>query len=289
MRKRIVAMITAIMIVFCMVAIPKIDTQAASAYTTSSSDGKVYIYKSGRYVDTISYYGGYVCSKVAFSGNTVYYTVRTNSGSNYLYKRDIVKKYSTYLMYLSRDFYGWDPVEVYKGSLYINAWNGSDNNACYKFTIKTEKLIKLCNAEYVKRCGNYIICEPSATFGAPGPLMQIYVYDTVKGKIKQIERGSCGYTIKGNVIYYAHNLQGKKYLSFTSANYFSVKAYNMKTGKTKVLVKKLKADRMGKMGSKYIYYQTNSWDGNKAKYYRYDIKAKKKIQISSKQYKTNYN
>ena len=287
MSKRVVALISAIIIFFGIVSIPKFDTQAAGGYTTSYSDGKVYIYKSGKYVDTISYYGGYVNSKVVIIDEIVYYTVRTKSGKNYLYFRNIDRKVSIFLKSLPNSYYCWDPVELYRGALYINAWNGSDNNACYRYVLETEVLVKICDAEYVKRCGRYIVCEPSATFGCPGPLMQIYVYNTSNTKVKQIEKGSCGYTIKGHVIYYAHNLKGKKYLSFNSANYFSVNTYDMKTGKTKVIVKKLKADSMGKMGSKYIYYKVNSWNGNKAKCYKYDIKAKKKIKISFSQYKAD--
>ena len=59
----------------------------------------------------------------------------------------------------------------------------------------------------------------------------------------------------------------------------------MKTGKTKVLVKKLKADSIGKIGTRCLYYKVNSWDGNKVKYFKYDIKTKKKVQITANQYK----
>ena len=285
MKKRIIALISAIMIIFGMVAIPKFDTQAKGTYTTRYSDGKVYIYKSGKLVDTISHDDGSVNPKVTIFDDDVFYTVKTKSGKTYLYDRYVFNKETIYMCDLPNNYENWDPVELYGGNVYINAWNGSGNNALYRFVLETDVLCKVCDAEYVKRCGRYIVCDPSATFGSAGPLMQIYVYDIEKVKVKQIEKGACGYSIKGNVIYYSHNLKGRKKLSFTGSNYFSVNSYNMKTGKTKVLVKKLKADSMGKMGSKYIYYKVNSWTGNKVKYYKYDIKAKKKIKITAEQYK----
>ena len=285
MKKRIIALISAIMIIFGMVAIPKFDTQAKGTYTTRYSDGKVYIYKSGKLVDTISHDDGSVNSKYIYDEEFVYYTVRTNSGENDLYIRDIKGKKSRFWLMLPDMYERWELLERHGYILLLNAWDGSGKSAFYEADLEVDVLRPVCDAECVKKCGSYRVCVSSATSSSPESLMQIYVYNATISRVKKIENASCGYTIKGNVIRYAHNLQGRKKLSFTGPNYFSVNTYNMKTGKTKVLVKKLKADSIGKIGTRCLYYKVNSWDGNKVKYFKYDIKTKKKVQITANQYK----
>ena len=64
-----------------------------------------------------------------------------------------------------------------------------------------------------------------------------------------------------------------------------VVCYKLLTGKKKTLVSNLNANWMGKMTSKYIYY-TLGTSSQATKYYRYDIAAKKSVQISQNDYKS---
>ena len=291
--KWVLAVLVTIFILFGIIYVSSFETMAASKYETKynyySSGSTVTITKSGKYIDTISHSGGHVQPQMAFSGGVAYYTV--NYGSTYyLYSKNLSTKNTQFYTSLPNDYNIWNPSEVYKGSIYIFAGNGSDNCACYRYYLKSGKLKKLCDGGYTKRVGKYIICDPSHTFGALGPLMQIYVYNTKTDKTKKIENGSCGYSIVGNVIYYSHNLHGRTSLASGNGRYddFSIKTYNIKTGKKKTLVKKIKASHITKIGKKYFYYSVLGKPGSSEKYYRYNIKTKKKKAISFDQYRKTY-
>lgn len=279
-----------------LLSFPSFDTYAAAKYETkynySSSGSTVTITQSGRYIDTISHSGGHVQPQMAFAKGVAYYTVKIGD-SYYLCSKDLNTKNTHYYRRLPNEYQIWHPSDVYAGSIYLFAGNGSDNCACYRFYMKNGKLKKLCDGGYTKRVGKYIICDPSHTYGSLGPLMQIYVYDTKMDTTKMIENGSCGYSIVGNVIYYSHNLHGRTSLSGTKglSDDFSIQTYNLKTGKKKTIVKKIKATHISKIGKKYVYYsvlKNNGKSGSSEKYYKYDIKSKKKVAITFAQYKKTY-
>ena len=86
------------------------------------------------------------------------------------------------------------------------------------------------------------------------------------------------------MIYYSSgkNKKKKNLWSNQKAQY-SVKAYNLKTGKTKTLVKTLKGTYTDKITGKYVYYTVYSENGVSG-YYRYTIKNGRKKKLSSKEY-----
>ncbi len=199
-----------------------------------------------------------------------------------LYQYDVETKKHKILKKLTDPYGEFNICELYSGKIYINGCNGSDNIACYCYNINSGKLKKINKSSgYVKRYENYILMEPSMVYGDFW-YYPISIYNISTGKTKILTERAIGYSFTDEIVYYSHCVSKKDVYKYGGQNVI-IKAYSVKTGKTKTLVKNIKLNSIGKITNKYLYY-TVFMKGGESKYYRYTIKTGKKKSLTMEEY-----
>lgn len=256
--------------------------QAAQKYIAESAGNNSIYVKNASTGENIVYIDH--ADRIESKGNIIYYI------QNYYYDEhqtpklcqyDVKTKKHKTLKKLTDSYEQFDICDLYSGKIYINGWNGSDNIACYRYTIKTGKLKKINKSSgYVKRYRKYILMNPSAVSGDFWHY-PIDIYNTSTEKTKSLTKRSIGYTYTKGTVYYS-DCVAKNDVYKNGGQNVKIKKYSVKTGKTKTVVKNIKLNNVGKITSKYIYYIVFTEKGYK--YYRYTIKTGKKKPLTMENY-----
>ena len=255
-------------------------------YQHSYEENVIRVYRGETLVRTVYPNQYRIESMAAISGNKLYYVEGQDEAGYTLWKYSIKSGTKTCLCTLPSDYIIWGVQDVYGGCLYLEAGNPSDNSACYRYYVKKNKLEKISEAGFQGRFENYIICDPSGYYGDAGNFIPIYIYNAKTGKGKTLEAKSGGYSLVGGKVYYSACLdRSLSYIPYGESGvpkplYYAVKVYDLKTGATKTLVKKLKATYTHAFSKKNIYLQKGG------KYYRYSISKKKATKLSWTKYRS---
>lgn len=214
-------------------------------------------------------------------GKTVYYAESEIVDEewhtvDYLYRIGTNKKGKKYLNKVRNfsQFTAW-----YKGKVYMSCTSEEFIDCLHTYCLdtKTKKIKRVMkDSEVWKQKGKYLIAEPNSGDVRPLPL---YIYNCASEKKVRIVKK--GYTAQfvGKRIYYAEFLNK----DWETINSFRIRSCNPSGAGKKTVVKEIQATSIGKMTSKYIYYQVNRSWGNF--YYRYVIKTKRSQELTASQYR----
>ncbi|MDO4634086.1 MAG: hypothetical protein Q4B01_09545 [Eubacteriales bacterium] len=215
---------------------------------------------------------------IANSGKKIYFSAGiANSSlyrSNILYSYDLTTGDLRKLASLSDSYYYYDVNEVYRGSLYVSGWNGSENMALYRYDLNTGEMKKIIDQGYSSRYKKYIICE-SNKVTASYHTYPIYIYNTSTGNLRTVATNVGCFERSGKYLYVAA-AKVKDYPVIRVP--YRVFRYNLATGKKKVLAANMKGYFISKITKKYIYH--SNWEDESTGYYRYNLKTKKEKKIS---------
>ena len=256
------------------------EAQAAQ-YTTKKEGPDVLVYKDGELLASLFVRTGTINDNVAVKGNRIYCVLKpfVEELQQSLLAYDLDTKEYSLLGYFPTDFFQYDIVKIYKGKIYINGWNPSDNNALFTWKISTGKLEKAVDAAYAKQYKQYMICEPSMTSGSWTPL-PLYVYNAKTGKKVRLTKKMSGYSLNGKYLYYAVKRGAARYDNKMT---FNIYRYNILSGAKKKLASGVEARYFGKITAKYVYWHTSDYPNDK--FYRYNMRTKKRKEISESAYK----
>jgi len=265
-------LLAAVLLLSAVFLLPE-QAMAAKYTTTVNKGGSVTVTEkeSGQTIATLSKEEGSVNRELLVKGTFIYYTVYIPAGNykytNYLERYNIKTGKTVTLRELPSGFYNYDVAMIYKGTLYLNGWNPSDNNACYSYNLSSRKLKKITKAAAVKRYKNSLICEPTMTYGAWGTY-PIYIYNISKGTVKTLTKIAAGHTIKKGKIYYAET---KSPTWDGSLMTYSIHRYNIARGKKKTLASSMMGYYISRITAKYVYYYKFTADYGGRISYRYEI------------------
>lgn len=216
--------------------------------------------------------GGFVSD-----GATVYYPeIDKKTSSGYIYSIKINGKKRTYIGKVKKIFAG--VLACNNGNLYIGCNDfGNGSYDTYRLNIKTKKgKIVLKNAAPMitpsRQYKHYVIFMGLPLHENYGWSCDAYIFNSKTEKAVKISNkafsGSLNFS--SGKVYYAEYIDGKS---------VRIKCCSPAGKSKKTLVKKLSADLVGTITSKYVYYMKDN------KYYRYDLKTKKLKRISENKYK----
>ena len=220
-------------------------------------------------------YQGYGLSAV-ISGKNIYYGISkgtklalykcNNNGKN----KKLLKRVKTP--------YGGTLAGFYGNSIYYTASSSVASPLTihtYRYDIKKKKKHRVASNLVLNQVnGRYFVGTYNSGDLHPMPLK---VYNAKSKKLKTIDKKMMGYKVHKNTVYFAH-------INSISSNFnlkFTLKKYNLKTGKTSSIAKKTFKGSYASVGmtNKYAVYQ-----GTNGKYYKYTYKTKKTTVVSSHQY-----
>lgn len=265
------------------------DSSTGKFAITDNDTGKV-IAKVKVKADRIN--GIYVNSKAIYFTAGVNYFAPSygNSFKSSLYKYDRETKKVKYLKYLGDKYWSYSVGYVYGGSVYITGnqmrigqGGSNDDSAGFRYYLSSGKLQKIIEHEDIAGgYKNYVLCYIT-NFNMPWPF-DVNVYNTKTKKTTTPVKKTVTCQRVDQYLYVAKpaiptgSYYQPGYPNYTSYKH-TVSRYDLLTGKTKKLASGLKANYIGKISAKYIYYKLND------KSYRYTISTKKSKQISSDEYK----
>ena len=253
----------------------------AARYTTKKEGVDLHVYRDGAFLASLFVRTASINEHVAVKGDKIYCVSKpfVEELNQTLLVYDLNTKKYAVLGYLPKDFYQYDIVKIYKGKIYLNGWNPSDNNALFTWKLSTGSLKKVVNAAFAQQYKQYMICEPSMTSGSWTPL-PLYVYNAKSGKKVRLTKKMGGYSLNGKYIYFAVKRGASRYENKMT---FNIYRYNIATGAKKKLASAVEARYIGKITSKYVYWKTVDYPDNT--FYRYNMRTKKKKVLSESAYK----
>lgn len=241
--------------------------------TSKSGNGKVLVKPSaGRQIE----------SGQISDGSTVYYVETKTSEyygncTGYVYRIKVNgsgKKQIGKLKNIS------EPTAYYNGNLYFTCIDKNDPTLMhtYRMNVKNGATKRAIKNVYVSgQKGQYLLARPNTGALMPLPL---YVYNCKTGKAVCITKKGGTANFSGSKIYYSEFVK-ESYGG--SDNIFRIRSCTLSGKGKKTLANNIKATYTGMTTSKYAYYYVYNSSSDQ-KYYRYNLKTKKKSRISQADY-----